>query len=96
MPEVIREANPGSVSDTQKERQGKRRSSGLPSRELCPLRELGGQEEAGGEGHVLRLCDWQGCLIAWAQCSLGLSGLSGPPSWVLLSHHDDSWMMLGT
>lgn len=50
MPEVIREANPGSVSDTQKERQGKRHSSGLPSRELCPLRELGGQEEAGGGG----------------------------------------------
>ena len=50
MPEVIREANPGSVSDTQKERQGKRHSSGLPSRELCALRELGGQEEAGGRG----------------------------------------------
>lgn len=50
MPEVIREANAGSVSDIQKERQGKKRSSGLPSRELCALRELGGQEEAGGGG----------------------------------------------
>ena len=50
MSEVIGEANPGSVSDIQKERQGKKRSSGLPSRELCALRELGGQEEAGGGG----------------------------------------------
>ena len=50
MSEVIGEANPGSVSDIQKECQGKKHSSGLPSRELCPLRELGGQDGAGGGG----------------------------------------------
>ena len=50
MPEVKGEANPGSVSDIQKECQGKKHSSGLPSQELCPLRELGGQEEARGGG----------------------------------------------
>ena len=39
MLEVKGEANPGSVSDIQKECQGKKHSSGLPSQELCPLRE---------------------------------------------------------
>ena len=41
---------------------------------------------------VMCQCSMTGRAISFA----GAQYLSGPPSWALLSHHDDSWMMLGT